>query len=252
VTNGEERKIEDIMNESVDLALAALFPGIQRQYRAYGSKAAYQTLKRALAVKERREQVAGIALHIYQCPYDASHWHLTSRPQTREQLGALVWQPGDADYDAEMEAALGRMRDLNRQVWALHRDMRHHADHPPAYPSKDRCERWYAEVRANLLRLEDLAGELVDVVLTIRIMALTAEAAQRMAGGMTLAIYTELETHLAEEHRDAEAVRDENAEGFRQALERLDARHLEVLASIPQQLNKMYPLPSYNWHRGTR
>src|SRR5918992_34550 len=72
--------------------LAGLFPVTDARFRACVRKRAYAMYEEVLAVKEKREQLTGLTLHVYRCEHagDADvHWHLSSHPMTDAQQTRL-------------------------------------------------------------------------------------------------------------------------------------------------------------------
>jgi hypothetical protein len=237
------------MNEQADMALAALFPGLQRQYQVCGRKSAYATLKRALIVKERREEVIGLSLNVYRCAYDSTHWHLTSQAPSAAQISAMLHHPGTPEYAAEVTAARRRVGDLTRATDQLEVDLKRRFKRLPDPPSLQGWDDFYEAVRAGYVQMENLASEQLDAVLALRILLLSADFA---TPAITPTQYHQFLTRLAEEYTEADAIRSDNAAGVEQNLKQLAAKHVEMRAEIPRQLQQRYPLPAYDWRRGAR
>ena len=232
--------------------LAGLFPVTDARYRACVRKRAYATFEEALAVKEKREQVTGLTLHVYRCEHagDADvHWHLSSHPMTAAQQARLEARAHAyvREVMADCEAYETTLRTIRREVLALKAAMERRARRIERARSVATVHALYAEQREDLQRLCTRVEEGLDTDLVLQQMKICFHDVALSERPRTLEAYREVTAKLHAVVDQAEHAREANAAYLAECLAGLEARERDDVAWIRQQMNQRYALPARPW-----
>jgi hypothetical protein len=232
--------------------LAGLFPVTGARYRACVRKRAYATYEEALAVKETREQVTGLTLHVYRCEHAGDHdvhWHLSSHPMSEAQQARMEAraQAYVRDVIAECEAHEATLRTIRREVIALRGGLERRAKRIERTRSVAAVQALYAEQREDLHRLCTRLEEGLDTELALRQLRICFHDVAMSDRPRTLESYREVTAKLQHEIDEAEHSREANAAYLAECLAGLEARERDDVAWIRQQINQRYTLPARPW-----
>jgi hypothetical protein len=232
--------------------LAGLFPVTDARYRACVRKRAYATLEGALAVKEKRERLTGLTLHVYRCEHagdDDIHWHLSSHPLTDAQQARLEARAHAyvREVMAECEAHEATLRTIRRGAMALKAAMERRATRIERARSVAAIQALYAEQREDLHRLGTRMEEGLDTDLVLQQMKICFYDVALSEQPRTLEAYREVQAKLQAVVDQAERTREANAAFLAECLAGLEARERDDIAWIRQQINQRYALPARPW-----
>ena len=232
--------------------LAGLFPVTDARYRACVRKRAYAIYEEALAVKETREQVTGLTLHVYRCEHagDADvHWHLSSHPMTDAQQARIEARAHAyvREVMADCEAHEATLRTIRREAMALKSAMERRATRIERARSVVAVTTLYAEQREDLHQLFTRLEEGLDTELALRQLTICFHDVALSEQPRTLETYREVKAKLQHVVDQAEHTREVNATSLAEYLAGLEARERDDIAWIRQQINQRYALPARPW-----
>jgi hypothetical protein len=238
--------------EDAATTLAQLFPATGTRFRTCYRKRPYATLSQALAVKEKREHLTGLALHVYRCDYadePDGHWHLSSHEPTEAQQARRVArsQAYAQEVDAECagyDKALREIRDAGDRLMRAIVQRNKRIDRARSIATLNVL---YAEQREDFTRLVGLWDEGLDTALARKQLLICVRELATTDTPMTLAFYQQVVTKLAEAVAEAERVREHNAAFFAERLASLDAQQADDAQWLREQMNQRYALPAMPW-----
>jgi hypothetical protein len=232
--------------------LAGLFPVTSARYRACVRKRAYASLEEALAVKDKREQLTGLTLHVYRCEHtgDADlHWHLSSHPMSDAQQARLEARAHAyvREVMADCEAHEATLRTIRRETMALKAAMERRAKRIERARSVATIQALYAEQREDLQRLCTRVEEGLDTDLALQQLRICFRDVAMSERPRTLEAYREVTAKLHAVVDQAERTREANAAFLAECLAGLEARERDDITWIRQQINQRYALPARPW-----
>jgi hypothetical protein len=238
--------------EDAAATLAGLFPATGVRFRTCYRKRPYATLAQALAVKEKRESLTGLALHVYRCDYGDEpdgHWHLSSHEPTEAQQARRIAQ--SQAYAQELEAelagydkALRAIRDAGDRLMRAIVQRTKRIDRARSVATLNTL---YAEQRDDVARLVGLWDEGLDTALARQQLLICVRELATTDTPITLACYQQVAAMLVDAVAEAERVREHNAVFFAERLASLEAQQADDIAWIRQQINQRYALPAMPW-----
>jgi hypothetical protein len=209
--------------EDAAATLAGLFPATGVRFRTCYRKRPYATLPQALAVKEKREHLTGLDLHVYRCDYadePDGHWHLSSHDPTEAQQARRIAR--SQAYAQELEAELAgynkTIRANRDTVARLMRAMVQRAKRIDRARCVATLNALYAEQRDDFTRLIELWDEGLDTALAREQLLICVTEIADTGTPTTLACYQQIEAKLKETVAEAERVRERNAAFFAERL----------------------------------
>ena len=240
--------------EDAAATLAGLFPATGVRFRTCYRKRPYATLAQALAVKETREHLTGLDLHVYRCDYadePDGHWHLSSHEPTEAQQARRTArsQAYAQELDAELagyDKALREIRDVRDRLMRAIVQRTKRIDRARSVATLTAL---YAEQRDDFARLVGLWDEGLDTALARQQLLICVRECSAPDRPMTLAFYQQVAAKLADAVAEAERVREHNAAFFAERLASLEAQQADDVQWLREQMNQRYALPAMPWRR---
>jgi hypothetical protein len=213
---------------------------------------AYATLAQALAVKEKREHLTGLALHVYRCDYadePDGHWHLSSHEPTEAQQARRIArsQAYAQELDAELAGYDKALREIRDARDRLIRAIVQRTKRINRARSVATLNALYAEQRDDFTRLIELWDEGLDTALAREQLLICVRELATADTPMTLACYQQVGAKLKDAVAEAERVRERNAAFFAERLASLEAQQADDAQWIREQINQRYALPAMPW-----
>jgi hypothetical protein len=202
--------------EDAAATLAGLFPATGVRFRTCYRKRPYATLAQALAVKEKREHLTGLALHVYRCDYadePDGHWHLSSHEPTEAQQARRIArsQAYAQELDAELAGYDKALRAILDAGDRLMRAMVQRTKRIDRARSIVTLNALYAEQRDDFAPLMELWDDGLDTALAREQLLICVRELATTDRPMTLACYQQVATKLADAVAEAERVRERNS-----------------------------------------